>query len=74
MLKHTWIQKVSGQIYGKGKKENLDTTAKYKDALLTQKYLKCSLQNLGVGMDIQGKSFSILVLFLYPSISTTVID
>lgn len=72
MLKHTWVQKVTGQIYGRRKK-SLSTTAKYKDALLTQKYLKCNLQSSGVGMDILGKGFSILALPLYPSISTIMV-
>lgn len=55
------------------KKKSLSTTAKYKDALLTQKYLKCNLQSSGVGMDVLGKGFSILALPLYPSISTIMV-
>lgn len=63
MLKYTQAQRVTGQIYGRKKKEkkNLSTTKKYKDAFLTQNYLRGRLQ-LRVGTDMLAKSFSLLAL------------
>lgn len=55
-------------------KKILSMTAKYKDALLTQKYLKCDLQSSGMGTDIIGKGFSTLALSLCSSISTATVS
>lgn len=54
-------------------KINLSTTAKYKEAHLTQKYPKCNLQSSGMGMNVLGKGFSIFALSLYPPVSTIVV-
>lgn len=61
MLKYTQVQKVTGQIYGR--KKSLATTKKYKDAFLTQNYLRSRVQLRG-GTDMMGKSFSLLALWL----------